>query len=320
MESRKPTADEQSEYDAPIDVEHDGTSMVPSSGPAYPMATGPAPGSTHGISTIDFDKKELDVLGRKPAVEEIEVRDDGVPYVPGGIYRQRLIEAFGPGRWALRQESAVVHNKDIGEVCYDGSLWVRGQYVARATGGCKLRVGGGSGMTWSDAIEGAKTDCLKRCCKDLGITLELWSPEFVRSFLADHAEPYLGTGWDAKLRKEVPRIKWKRQGVALTGKALDSATGILGAFPLGFSPDTPIPDGPLAGHPLREAPDSLLPNLASKASTPEWRLTAKAEILRRLMEAKAAAPDPDKQIKPAAPSVSEALDTSSHEDGETQQA
>jgi hypothetical protein len=32
------------------------------------------------------------------------------------------------------------------------------------------------------ASEGAKSNALMRCCKDLGIAHELWSPRFIRDF------------------------------------------------------------------------------------------------------------------------------------------
>ena len=34
------------------------------------------------------------------------------------------------------------------------------------------------------ASEGAKSNALMRCCKDLGIAHELWSPRFIRDFKA----------------------------------------------------------------------------------------------------------------------------------------
>ena len=34
----------------------------------------------------------------------------------------------------------------------------------------------------SDAVEGAKSNALMRCCKDLGIAKELWNPEYVRKW------------------------------------------------------------------------------------------------------------------------------------------
>lgn len=252
--------------------------MVP---PAYPVAGGPAPNSTTGLSELNFEAKQIEVLRRPPDPEtEIEIRPDGVPFVPAGVFRSRLIEAVGPGRWALREEQAPFYDSTTKECCFDGSLWIMGHFVARAIGGCKWQPSN-SQMTKSDAIEGAKSDCLKRCCKDLGIVNEMWTPEFIRTFIADYAEPYQGTKWDGRARKEVPAVMWRKRGVQLTGAAMKGATGIAGEFPLGFSENSPVPDGPAAGKKLRDASDAEVAGL-TKASTVEWRLSAKAEIARRM--------------------------------------
>ncbi len=36
------------------------------------------------------------------------------------------------------------------------------------------------------ASEGAKSNALMRCCKDLGISSELWDPRFIRQFRKKH--------------------------------------------------------------------------------------------------------------------------------------
>ncbi|MBK7380614.1 MAG: hypothetical protein IPJ03_16785 [Ignavibacteriales bacterium] len=35
-------------------------------------------------------------------------------------------------------------------------------------------------QSWASVEESAKSDCLGRCCKDLGIFKELWQPNFVK--------------------------------------------------------------------------------------------------------------------------------------------
>jgi hypothetical protein len=36
------------------------------------------------------------------------------------------------------------------------------------------------------ASEGAKSNALMRCCKDLGVSSELWDPRFIRQFRKKH--------------------------------------------------------------------------------------------------------------------------------------
>jgi len=45
-------------------------------------------------------------------------------------------------------------------------------------------------MTWGDACEGAKSNALMRLCKNMGISLELWQPSFIRGWKSKYAEMY----------------------------------------------------------------------------------------------------------------------------------
>jgi hypothetical protein len=261
-----------------------GTSLVPAS--QYPMASGLAPGSTTGLSEFKMTDTEIAILRAplKPETE-IELRPDGIAYVPGGALRERLIAAFGPGQVALRQERDPFYDAGTQEACFDGSLWIRGKYIARAIGGCKWRPTNQS-MSKTDAIEGAKTDCLKRCCKEIGMASDLWNPAFLREFMEEWAVPYQGEAYDWKTKKTLPKTFWRKKGVSLGGQALESATGIGGEYPAGFNKDSIMPDGPQSGQPISEAADALVRTMAEKSSTREWRLTAKAEIVRRANEAR----------------------------------
>lgn len=72
------------------------------------------------------------------------------------------------------------------------------------------------------ATEGAKSNALMRCCKDLGIASELWDPRFIRTFRAKHCvEVWVEdakTGRKRKLwrRKDQPAFEYpyKETGVA----------------------------------------------------------------------------------------------------------
>lgn len=44
-----------------------------------------------------------------------------------------------------------------------------------------------SPMTFATAAEGAKSNALVRCCKDLGIASELWDPQFIRAWKDKYA-------------------------------------------------------------------------------------------------------------------------------------
>lgn len=209
---------------------------------------------------------------------DIEIRPDKIVFIPAVVIRRRLDETFGPGRWALRQEQLPVYDPETNECLYDGSLWIDGKFVSRSMGGCSWRPGNRR-MTKSDAIEGARSDCLKRCVKDLGIGSEVALPSWRTAWIDEHATPYIGIDRDGK-RKEY----WRKKGQALSGEGLANASGIGGEFPSGFNPDTAMPDGEYAGQPLRDVPDEFISKMAEKAQSAGYRLAAKAEIVRRCRE------------------------------------
>lgn len=57
--------------------------------------------SFHGLSTVAFPKEAADVLLQPIPAEDIEVKPDGIMYLPEIKYRRILNKAFGPGGWGL---------------------------------------------------------------------------------------------------------------------------------------------------------------------------------------------------------------------------
>ena len=303
--------DDQGIVDAEIEPSQSGTphkatagAMVTKQYQMMPAPSGLAPGSTVGLSELKLTVDERAIV-RRPIDRnrEVAIRPDGIIYVPGNVVRTRLQEAFGPGEWALRQERDPWYDPETDECAYDGSLWIHGKFAARAIGGCKWRPKNAA-MAKSDAIEGAKTDCLHRCCKDLGICTEVWDMEWRAEWLAEFAEPYTGSVWDWKSKSNKNKVLYRKKGTALTGEALANAVSIIGEFPIGFGPDTRVIEGPDVGKALKDVSDENLAKL-EKASLVEWRLSAKAEKVRRMNEAiKAQQAGGD---APAADSVEEVL-------------
>jgi hypothetical protein len=52
-------------------------------------------------------------------------------------------------------------------------------------------------MNYTDACEGAKSNALMRLCKEIGIGLELWNPQFINSWKSRFAEKK-GSNWNKK--------------------------------------------------------------------------------------------------------------------------
>lgn len=160
--------------------------------PAKPVAgeigdLGPPLGSVEGIGSLEITDKQADILMAPLEDSEVEIRPDGIVYQPHIFIRRRLCRAFKPGGWGLRPERDPFYDRESGVYLWDGSLWIRGKFVARAIGQCKWQPSNRR-MTKGDAIEGAKSDCLTRTCKDLAIGWECWDAQWRERWIAANAQ------------------------------------------------------------------------------------------------------------------------------------
>jgi len=117
--------------------------------------------------------------------DDIEIRPDGLIYCPQVFVRDRLNKSLGIGQWALIQHK-IIKDSETNYIFFDGSLFIRGKFVARAMGEQKFHFNNPM-QSWASAYESAKSDCLVRCCKDLGIAKELWQPKFTREWIKKYA-------------------------------------------------------------------------------------------------------------------------------------
>lgn len=139
---------------------------------------------TRGVSMQAFDEKVIAILSAPVDQDLIEIRPDGIIYLPGVHYRQRLNQAFGVGGWGVVRLE--VFNDDNNNIFYRGALYAFGRYVADAIGEAKY-FANNANSSKATALESAKTDCITRLCKDLGVASELWSPRFVAEWKANYA-------------------------------------------------------------------------------------------------------------------------------------
>lgn len=154
-----------------------------------------------GASVQPFDKTIADKLLAPFEPGDVEVKPDGIVFLPGEWYRRRLTEAFGPGGWALLPRGPVRTRSAGGGgelVVYHGALYCLGRYVGEAYGECTYWPNN-RGMTYGDAVEGALTNCVDRCCKRLGMASELWSKPWRDEWLKKNA-----TQVDGKWKKRTP--------------------------------------------------------------------------------------------------------------------
>jgi hypothetical protein len=135
-----------------------------------------------GAAASPFSPEAAAVLAASVPEGEVEVKPNGIVYLPGVAYRRILTRAFGAGAWALLPRGPARTMGDL--VVYHGALVVLGRFVSEAVGECETR----QGMSYASSLEGARTDCLTRCCKDLGVATELWDPAWRDGWLKKYTD------------------------------------------------------------------------------------------------------------------------------------
>ncbi|KAI1419842.1 mitochondrial genome maintenance MGM101 [Xylaria sp. FL1777] len=148
-----------------------------------PAAGGPIDwtNSYHGLGTSAFSPEASAILQARLDPDDIEVKPDGIIYLPEIKYRRILNTALGPGAWGLAPRGELMVQDRL--VTREYALVVHGRFVAQARG--EQQYFSEDGV--STAAEGCKSNALMRCCKDLGIASELWDPRFIRKFMKQHA-------------------------------------------------------------------------------------------------------------------------------------
>jgi hypothetical protein len=137
--------------------------------------------SYEGISQQSFPENITKILSEPIDPKEVEIKTDGIIYLPEIKYRRILLKAFGPGGWAMMPRSK--HSLDGGILSREYALYCLGRFVSQARGEQQYfeKVG------LATAQEAVKSNALVRCCKDLGIAGELWDPEFIFHWKHNHA-------------------------------------------------------------------------------------------------------------------------------------
>ncbi|KAK9449076.1 putative mitochondrial genome maintenance protein [Limtongia smithiae] len=133
-----------------------------------------------GLSEVPFPPEVANVLMAPIDKDDIEMKPDGILYLPEIKYRRILNRAFGPGGWGLAPRSQTIVAPK--QVTREYALVCHGRLVSIARG--EQDFFDPSGV--SQATEGCKSNALMRCCKDLGIASELWDPRFIRQFKKEY--------------------------------------------------------------------------------------------------------------------------------------
>ncbi|MCJ1228303.1 hypothetical protein MMC12_004964 [Toensbergia leucococca] len=153
--------------------------------------------SFHGLSTEAFSKEAADALLQPVLPEDIEVKPDGIIYLPEIKYRRILNKAFGPGAWGLAPRGETIVTSKA--VTREYGLVALGRLVSIARG--EMDYFSPEGIP--TAVEGCKSNALMRCCKDLGVASELWDPRYIRKFVTEHVRDVFVEHVLTKKRKKV---------------------------------------------------------------------------------------------------------------------
>lgn len=242
----------------------------------------------HKVAEIDLTPEQMLKLMAPLDRNDVEIRPDGLLYLPEIKYRRTLNRAIGPGKWAIvRRLISVIENEknsDLSIIAFDGDLYINGSFEASAIGEQRY-YHGNPNMTYASAAEGAKSDCLVRCCKDLGIASELWDPQYIETWKKEFAIEVwcVGVGRGNQGKKEP---KWrKKTAPALTYPWKESGSKSDVGHPeenTGSTQEKEIPfPGKHAGKGWDELDAGMLKWAAEKCEG-EKQEKAKAEMKRRL--------------------------------------
>ncbi|KAJ3159308.1 hypothetical protein HDU86_001911 [Geranomyces michiganensis] len=172
--------------------------------------------SSHkGVSNEPFPKEVADVLLAAIDPLDVEVKPDGMIYLPEIKYRRVLNRAFGPGGWGLIPRGP--HTVTAKNISREYALFCLGRFVAQARGEQDYFHEDGL----PTASEGAKSNALMRCCKDLGIASELWDPSFIEQFKAQHAANVMTVNAYNNTRK----MLWRRKDRKFSFPIREDAAG-----------------------------------------------------------------------------------------------
>ncbi|GJJ69340.1 hypothetical protein EMPS_01686 [Entomortierella parvispora] len=157
--------------------------------------------SFSGMAVEPFEREVADILMSPLDPDDIEIKPDGLLYLPEIKYRRILNKAFGPGGWGLAPRSE--HSVSPKTISREYALICRGRFVSSARGEQDYF----DPSNLATASEGCKSNALMRCCKDLGVASELWDPSFIRKFKKQYCEEHFAEHVVTKRKKRL----WKRK-------------------------------------------------------------------------------------------------------------
>jgi hypothetical protein len=137
-------------------------------------------------ATLQITKEESDRLQAEFPDEAFKpgaAGKESLIYVEHAHLRDRFIEVFGMGGWAMvpRNRWAEPFKTQKGvegsRIYVEAMLVIRGCFVAEAVGEMEYYPSNGS-QNYGDAVEGAETAAFRRCAKKFGVGLQAWKKDW----------------------------------------------------------------------------------------------------------------------------------------------
>ena len=128
-----------------------------------------------------FTERVVQVLTQPIEETDVEIKPDGIIYLPEVRYRKILLRAFGPGGWCLVPKGP--HTLTGPTLSREYALYCEGRFISQARGSASISSFNNPAL----ASESVRSNALMRCCKDLGIADELWDPLFVARWKKQYA-------------------------------------------------------------------------------------------------------------------------------------
>lgn len=153
--------------------------------------------SWFGLGKKPFDEKIQKEFMSPLDPKDIEIKPDGLLYLPEIKYRRILNKTFGAGGWGLVPRSNTIVTPKL--VTREYALICLGQLVSISRGEQDYF----SESNIPTATEGCKSNALMRCCKDLGIASELWDPVFIKRFKKEYCQDKFVEHITTKKKKKI---------------------------------------------------------------------------------------------------------------------
>lgn len=135
-----------------------------------------------GMGTVKLSVAERKIISRPVSRPDVRVLpDSGLAYLPHLYYTRWLNEAFGPTGWGIAPAGKAMKQENL--IIVPHILYIRGVAVAWAYGAAEY-FEKNKRQTYDDVLESTVAYSLRRCCKRLGMALELWDKRWLAKFLA----------------------------------------------------------------------------------------------------------------------------------------